>query len=401
MLLQGLHIAFWCYLLMVEEITQSHERVNIDDDEEEEVMVEEDGTQSQDVIPDSEVAENEQGGSNDGIGKNEISLLAKHLDAQELDVVIQQIKTDDNILEIGSRFGLLTKFQVNTPNIMIPIQVSVPLYESVKYLKRRIFKESLKKGSFTKIDKYHLVWDQSPEKQVVLTEEMPQTFENFLPSFGFEAGEEYHLSSKVNIQASKDKEVQDSMIHESKARAAQGAFSHLKYSDDESIRKMQRIFQGEDVDDVHYVILPDPARTPGSGGKRVHEEMANTGRMSKRPQKWTKQRTDFLIEKLVQCQDYKRIWKSILDDGTEKLDDAGNSLFPTISKDKGNKDTPALKSQGISFKSGELHDKWKNIKRYFDDNGEPDSEKLSATRTLSLDEDHIRMVSDIIRQGYV
>lgn len=389
---------------MVEESVQSQEGVEVhekEDDLVEEHQEEQEQEQEgrpQDVISDSEVEENEEEVSNDAIGKSEIALLATHLDPQELDVVVQQINTDDAIFKIGSSIGLLVKFIVDVPLIMSPIQVSVPMYESVKYLKRRIFKESLKKGVFSQIDKYQLVWVKSQGEEVVLMEEGPHTFENFLGSFNFVVDNEYRLTTKVVIQASKDKKVQDSMIHESKARAAQGSFSHLKFSDDESIRKMQRIFQGEDVDGVHYQILPAPDSTPKSGVKRVHEEMNTPVTGSKRrAQKWTKERTDALIKLLEQCCMNKNPWKEILEKASES-DSFAYGLFPPKDPDF-KPENPKLKTDTISFSNGDMRDKWKNITRMFKDNGDPDYEKLRKARTLSLDEEHIRIVSKIMREG--
>lgn len=396
--------AFRYSKLMVEESAHSQEEVEINEEEDgvveeqqEEQELEQEERPQDVIISDSEVEENEEEVSNDAIGKSEIALLATHLDPQELDVVVQQMNTDDAIFKIGSGIGALIKFIVDVPLIMSPMQVSVPMYESVKYLKRRIFRESLKKGVFSQIDKYQLVWVQSQGKQVELTEEGPHMFENFLSSFDFVIDNEYHLTTKVVIQASNDKKVQDSMIHESKARAAQGSFSHLKFSDDESIRKMQRIFQGEDVDGVHYQILPAPDSTQKSGVKRVHEEMKTPVTGSKRRAvKWTKERTDAMIKLLEQTYMNKNPWKDLMEKASKKY--AG--LFPLKDPHFEPKDRK-LKTDIISFTNRDMHDKWNNIKRVFHDNGDPDYEKLSKTRTLSLDEEHIRIVSKIMREGNI
>ena len=211
------------------------------------------------------------------VEKKHFSAL-QELSPAELDGLIQQVRTDDELVNYASAKGLLMTFRISTMAMELPVIVHVPEFATVKFLKRRIFREKLVDGDLIWIDKFQLRYlSHENDTTTILQEKGPQTLEKLLIDYGFCRGGDYELRLKSQY-SNNDEEQQQRMLEESVNARSTLAFCNVPLSDNPKIRERQeKLMQG-----AASVPPTSPLRavqSPSSRHTSVHNSPTQYGRV--------------------------------------------------------------------------------------------------------------------------
>jgi len=325
--------------------------------------------------------------------QKEREVLSRKLDPIEMEALIKQFNTDDEIVRIGHRYNKLIKCSVHISTAMSTVLFQVPEYETVKFTKRRLVKYGLGKGVFlSSIDTIYLEV-QSDNDTGIETMIMPETntdmLECFLYNLGFRAGNQYKI--RMAFKSNKgDQAAEQDLIEDAKKRDTPNAITDLPLNEDPQIKMYQMVLQSMLDDDVEYKVLSSTkpkvdAKSSEATQRSKQSQAKNSNRYGT---KWTQERLSTFIEYVTKG-DFK---KSVYIKGKELMVQKPD-LFPVDSENR---------KQG--FVGGDFRDKWTNIigsktvRGFFNrKTAKCDRHRLSQTRTLVLEEHQIQMIEEYLK----
>lgn len=325
------------------------------------------------------------------LSQKERQVLSRKLDAVEMEALVKQFNTDDEIVRLGQRYNKLIQCSVHISTAMSTVMFQVPEYETVKFLKRRLVKYGLGKGVFlSSIDKIYLEVQSDPItgiEKIVLQETDLNMLEVFLYNIGLRAGNHYNI--RMAFKSNKaDQAAEQNLIEEAKMRDLPNAITNLPLTEDPQIQPYQLILQGTPGDGVEYNVLAPKAQPKASGEKLK----PRTGGRRSYGNKWNQERIDALVDFMTKKSDSKSV-----------LEKCGCLL-------KENSDLfPSSKNPKEGFRPGDIKDKWRNIVGTAKPNSDKtigffdwktakcDRERLKNTRTLFLEEHQIQMIEEFLK----
>lgn len=336
--------------------------------------------------------------------QKELEALSKKLDPVEMDALVKQFNTDDEIVRLGQRYSNLIKCSVHLATAMSSVMFQVPEYETVKFVKRRLVKYGLGKGVFlSSIDKVYLEVQADPNTGIEtmhLQENDSNMLETFLYNLGFRAGNVYNFRMGFKIQ-SDGQNVEKSLIEEAKARDHPNAITNVPLDGSPDIKIYQLTLEGNLNDGVEYNVLASKQTKPAPAEPTQRSEMAYSQNANRYGTKWNQKRLNTLIEFMTSGKGFETE-----NEGFHKILDEHPALFP-----KSETDSIQSKIRGRSnFTSVDIRDKWRNIVGLKNCDSEKklgvfdrktakcDLQKLHNSRTLVLEDHQIQMIEAYLRR---
>lgn len=321
--------------------------------------------------------------------QKERETLSKRLDPIEMEVLMKQFNTDDEIVRIAHKDNKLIKCSVHISTAMASVMFQVPEYESVKFMKRRLVKYGLGTGVFlSSIDRIYLEV-QSDDNTGIETMILPETdvdmLECFLYNLGFRSGNEYKIRMAFKSNQG-DQVAEQTLIEEAKSRDLPHAITNLPLNDDPQIKAYQQTLQNSLHDNVEYQVL-------SSMKSKVNAKPSKATERSRKPKlsarKWTQERLNTFIEYVTTTDPKQNLY-----DKGRKLMQEYKDLFP------------ASESRKEGFLPGDFRDKWTNIVGgkggkicgFFNrKTAKCDRQRLSQARTVFLEEHQIQMIEEYLK----
>jgi len=219
--------------------------------------------------------------------QREHSILDSHLDAGEKETLMAQIDLDDEQVKYAEGKNLLIKFTVHLLTAMKSYDVWVPEWESVKFLKRRMFKAVLYDGSFLRnLHTFQLkMMEADPADQDVSLGEGDTIHEvvsdGLADSCMFHyklkpdtPGDSHHyrLDMILSGVTANNKNMQEAMIEEAKNRKAIASIADTSLADDPMLRSYQLLARNDASvqDDLQATILhTEPPKRKAAAPKRA------------------------------------------------------------------------------------------------------------------------------------
>ena len=368
--------------------------------------------------------------------RKEEDVLNMNLNPVQKDVIMKQFKTDDNAVRLGAELNLLVTFNVRFDIGMMSFAVDVPVYETVRFLKRRLVKYVLREGFLIAgIDSLALSTSVDPEtgetlgSPLYLEENDAETFEKSLYSCGFrsphEDGYEVKIGARFKAKGN-DEQVQNNLIADSLAAEKGHAFKNLPLSDIESYKKWQKLLAGDKVDNVNYLVVkpdvddvagpsevsPNQARATSPAAKKIAPSPRKTPQyVHHKWSKWTQERVNLFIDWRVN--NPLKTWSDFFEHENCKpelfvkapIKDDVDTYNTALEEEKSTYKTSKGKEVTIRdgdgnvipvFSGADLKDKWRNILLFFSKTGEPDTNKINSTRTWHFKPEQVEAISKCI-----
>ena len=219
--------------------------------------------------------------------QREHSILDSHLDAGEKETLMAQIDLDDEQVKYAEGKNLLIKFTVHLLTAMKSYDVWVPEWESVKFLKRRMFKAVLYDGSFLRnLHTFQLkMMEADPADQDVSLGEGDTIHE--VVSDGLADACMFHYKLKPDTPGdshhyrldmilsgvtANNKNMQQAMIEEAKNRKAIASIADTSLADDPMLRSYQLLARNDASvqDDLQATVLhKEPPNRKAAAPKRA------------------------------------------------------------------------------------------------------------------------------------
>lgn len=323
------------------------------------------------------------------------TIASRFLDPQAQDILLNEIRSDDELAKVAYQRSLLATFIITPPSTTSgsspPFQVEAPEFASVEYLKRRITKAKLLLSQeLYKYDRFSLRQAHFPGRDLtgelkVLDEKMPSTnIPMLLFNLGYRGGETYHIHM-ISRAKSSDQTQQQNMLQ---AAATAGARKVVPLADP-AARAYQELLHGSPLEpapvaravtaaavrQVTSAIIPDPVgvvatnqvnrpiESPGPAGLPRPEIMAlmahddgNFVQIDRSPReqragRWSNEEVSALVRGVMQ---YRYNWAEIKRAFAGTIDQRRTTV--------------------------DLKDKWRNLVKVC-------SDPSKAARTVSVDEE--------------
>lgn len=342
--------------------------------------------------------------------QQERDVLSEKLNPVEMNALVKQFNTDDEIVRLGQRYSL-AKFSVHFSIAMSTVLFEVPEYETVKFLKRRLVKYGLGKGVFlSSIDRIYLESkeDETTGIQKMLLEERDTNMlETFLYNLGFRGGNLYHL--RLGFKSNKgDDVVEKTLIEEAKSRDLPSAIHGIPCDDNPDVEDYQKILQGDHVDDVQYDVIASEKHEPPPAEPTTKSQQVYSGNITRYGDKWNQDRLNAMIVFLTSDRQFDSDREAFLE-----LLKENENIFPTLKDENHNIANRRKAGEDKSlFTVEDIKDKWRNIvgtRTSNPDNTKSlgvfdrksakcDLDRLKNSRTLVLEDLHIQMIESYLRR---